>query len=103
MGTLTRPMMERFSREDMKCVGMQHLEAVRRLKAAGKSFPRTLHLSFVPDEEVGGVKGMKPFITSKSLEPFNVGFVLDEGLASGMSIIIISGLVKPQAGADRGL
>ena len=36
---------------------MQQLEAVRRLKAAGKTFPRTLHLSFVPDEEVGGVKG----------------------------------------------
>ena len=41
----------------MKCVGMQHLEAVRRLKAAGKTFPRTLHLCFVPDEEVGGVRG----------------------------------------------
>ena len=41
---------------------------------------------------------MKPFITSKSLEPFNVGFVLDEGLASGMSIIIISGLVSPEQG-----
>lgn len=75
--------------QDMKCVGMQHLEAVRRLKAAGKTFPRTLHLSFVPDEEVGGVKGMKPFITSKSLEPFNVGFVLDEGLASGEDTDVI--------------
>ena len=41
---------------------------------------------------------MKPFITSKSLEPFNVGFVLDEGLASGKSIIIISGLVTPEQG-----
>ena len=41
---------------------------------------------------------MKPFITSKSLEPFNVGFVLDEGLASGKSIIIISGLVSPEQG-----
>ena len=37
-------------------MGMQHLEAVRRLKAAGQAFPRTVHLSFVPDEEVGGVR-----------------------------------------------
>jgi len=75
--------------QDMKCVGMQQLEAVRRLKAAGKTFPRTLHLSFVPDEEVGGVKGMKALLTSKSLEPYKVGFVLDEGLASGEDTDVI--------------
>lgn len=69
--------------QDMKCVGMQHLEAVRRLKSAGKTFPRTLHLCFVPDEEVGGVRGMQALLSSKSLDPYNVGFVLDEGLASG--------------------
>ena len=98
--------------QDMKCVGMQQLEAVRRLKAAGKTFSRTLHLCFVPDEEVGGRRGkgrtgeiwmvnvasslgkvfspifwftgMKALLSSKTLEPYNIGFVLDEGLASGM-------------------
>lgn len=69
--------------QDMKCVGMQHLEAVRRLKSAGKNFPRTIHLCFVPDEEVGGVTGMKALLTSNGLDSYNVGFVLDEGLASG--------------------
>ncbi len=34
--------------QDMKCVGSQYLEAVRRLKAAGAVFPRTIHLCFVP-------------------------------------------------------
>jgi len=75
--------------QDMKCVGMQHLEAVRRLKGAGKTFPRTLHLSFVPDEEVGGIKGMKALLTTNSLEPYKVGFVLDEGLASGEDTDVI--------------
>ena len=36
----------------MKCVGIQHIEAVRRLKEQGKKFKRTIHLVFVPEEEV---------------------------------------------------
>ena len=38
--------------QDMKCVGIQHIEAVRRLKEAGETFRRTIHLVFVPEEEV---------------------------------------------------
>jgi len=34
--------------QDMKCVGMQYLEAIRRLKAAGVTCRRTLHITFVP-------------------------------------------------------
>ena len=34
--------------QDMKCVGMQHLESVRRLKSAGKRFPRTIYITFQP-------------------------------------------------------
>ena len=37
----------------MKCVCIQYVEAIRRLKAANKNFKRTVHLSFVPDEEIG--------------------------------------------------
>lgn len=33
--------------QDMKCVGIQHIEAIRRLKANGKRFPRTIHLWYV--------------------------------------------------------
>ena len=40
--------------QDMKCCGMWYLEAIRVLKAAGKKFPRTIHISFVP----GNVRSM---------------------------------------------
>jgi aminoacylase len=46
----------------MKCVGIQHLEAVRRLKESGRKLKRTIHLTFVPDEEIGGHDGMAKFV-----------------------------------------
>ena len=57
--------------QDMKCVGIQHLEAVRRLKSEGARLRRTVHISFVPDEEIDGEAGMlgsasKSSIRSKS-------------------------------------
>ena len=67
--------------QDMKCVGIQHLEAVRRLKNQGKRMKRTLHLTFVPDEEIGGVEGMALFVKTSLFKSLNVGFSLDEGLA----------------------
>ena len=33
-------------------MGIQHIEAVRRLKEQGKKLKRTIHLVFVPEEEV---------------------------------------------------
>lgn len=36
--------------QDMKSIGMQYLEAVRKLKANGTRLKRTLHISFVPGE-----------------------------------------------------
>uniref|UniRef100_V9KNP8 N-acyl-aliphatic-L-amino acid amidohydrolase n=1 Tax=Callorhinchus milii TaxID=7868 RepID=V9KNP8_CALMI len=68
--------------QDMKCVTIQYIEAIRRLKTEGKRFPRTIHLTFVPDEEVGGFKGMKKFVELKEFQALNVGFGLDEGLAN---------------------
>ena len=67
--------------QDMKCVGIQHIEAVRRLRAAGVRLRRTVHLTFVPDEEIGGVDGMAKFVQSAQFKSLNVGFSLDEGLA----------------------
>ena len=67
--------------QDMKCVGIQHIEAVRRLKNRGVRLRRTLHLTFVPDEEVGGVDGMAKFVQTPLFKSLNVGFSLDEGLA----------------------
>lgn len=78
----------------MKCVGIQQLESVRRLKASGFAPLRTVYISFMPDEELGGVKGMKPFtegvVPSRELNcvdeirfaDMNIGFCLDEGYAS---------------------
>lgn len=68
--------------QDMKCVGVQYLEAIRKLKQAGIRLKRTLHVSFVPDEEIGGHDGMKIFIHTPDFKALNIGFALDEGMAS---------------------
>uniref|UniRef100_A0A8C1PAQ8 N-acyl-aliphatic-L-amino acid amidohydrolase n=1 Tax=Cyprinus carpio TaxID=7962 RepID=A0A8C1PAQ8_CYPCA len=68
--------------QDMKCVTIQYIEAIRRLKTAGKRFSRTIHLTFVPDEEVGGHKGMETFVKLPEFHKLNIGFALDEGLAN---------------------
>ncbi|KAL7669894.1 hypothetical protein ACOME3_004841 [Neoechinorhynchus agilis] len=76
--------------QDMKAVAIQQIEAVRRLKQVGVKLPCDLHLSFVPDEEVGGSNGMRGSICmrlrkSQSLKEFldlNVCIALDEGIPS---------------------
>ncbi|XP_059075982.1 uncharacterized protein LOC131032183 isoform X2 [Cryptomeria japonica] len=68
--------------QDMKCVGLQYLEALRNLKDKGFVPLRTIHVSFVPDEEILGRDGAQMFVGSKDFDSLNVGVVLDEGLAS---------------------
>ncbi|KAH8241931.1 hypothetical protein KR038_000775, partial [Drosophila bunnanda] len=68
--------------QDMKCVGMQYLAAIRALKRNGARFKRTIHISFVADEEMGGRHGMRPFVHTEDFRKLNVGFGMDEGLAS---------------------
>ncbi|XP_026733006.1 aminoacylase-1-like [Trichoplusia ni] len=68
--------------QDMKCVGIQYLEAIRKLKNSGVQLKRTLHVCFVPDEEIGGHDGMEKFVLHKDFKDLNVGFALDEGMAS---------------------
>ncbi|KAG6653689.1 aminoacylase-1-like isoform X1 [Carya illinoinensis] len=68
--------------QDMKCVGLQYLEAIRKLKASGFKPLRSVYLSFVPDEEIGGHDGAEKFADSDVFKNLNVGIVLDEGLAS---------------------
>lgn len=68
--------------QDMKSVGIQYLEAVRRLKQAGQKLKRNVHLVFVPDEEIGGLLGMKLFVKHEEFKKLNVGLSLDEGLAN---------------------
>nr|AFK34969.1 unknown [Medicago truncatula] len=68
--------------QDMKCVSMQYLEAVRILKSWDFQPKRTVYLVFAPDEEIGGHDGAEKFSLSKDFQDLNVGIVLDEGLAS---------------------
>ncbi|RWR90128.1 aminoacylase-1 [Cinnamomum micranthum f. kanehirae] len=70
--------------QDDKCIGIQYLEALRNLRSSSSSFSplRTIHISFVPDEEIGGADGAAKFAESEEFEKLNVGFVLDEGQAS---------------------
>lgn len=68
--------------QDMKCVGIGYIEAIRRLKAAGYEPVRTVHLSFVPDEEIGGHDGMAAFVQTDAFQKLNVGMALDEGIPS---------------------
>lgn len=68
--------------QDCKCVSIQHLEAIRRLKLNGIRLKRTIHISFVPDEEIGGHHGMRAFTKTDDFQSMNVGFALDEGSAS---------------------
>ncbi|KAL1832429.1 hypothetical protein ACET3Z_002080 [Daucus carota] len=68
--------------QDMKCVGLQYLEAIRRLRRSGFEPMRDVYLSYVPDEEVGGKDGAKRFVDSFIFEKMNVGVVVDEGGAS---------------------
>uniref|UniRef100_A0A672YE07 Peptidase M20 dimerisation domain-containing protein n=1 Tax=Sphaeramia orbicularis TaxID=375764 RepID=A0A672YE07_9TELE len=66
--------------QDMKCVTIQYIEAIRRLKSEGRKLMRTVHLMFVPDEEVGGHKGMETFVNHPEFKNLNIGFALDEGI-----------------------
>ena len=74
--------------QDMKCVCAQYILAIKRLKkpsiAPAASFQprRSIHLSFVPDEEIGGEDGMGRFLESDLFRSLHVGLALDEGIAS---------------------
>ena len=70
--------------QDMKCVCVQYIEAIRKLHSMDPEFrpERTIHLTFVPDEEVGG-SGMGAFLSSTLYKSMpGVALALDEGLAS---------------------
>lgn len=66
--------------QDMKSNGMQYLAAIRALKRDGvEQLKRTCHVLYVPDEEIGGRRGMGGFIQTDEFKRLNVAFVLDEG------------------------
>ncbi|KAI8045716.1 hypothetical protein M5D96_001900 [Drosophila gunungcola] len=72
--------------QDMKSVGTQYLGAIRLLKASGFQPKRTVHVTFVPDEEIGGSLGMAEFVKTDFYKQMNVGFSLDEGGTSASDV-----------------
>eukprot|EP00934_Nitzschia_sp_Nitz4_P008211 Nitzschia sp. Nitz4//scaffold17_size182527//70303//71634//NITZ4_001848-RA/size182527-processed-gene-0.50-mRNA-1//-1//CDS//3329539322//8201//frame0 len=72
--------------QDMKCVCMQYIEALRILLGSngGSSLvpERDVYLTYVPDEETGGA-GMAAFLDSELYRSLpGIALALDEGLAS---------------------
>lgn len=65
--------------QDMKSVGMQYLGALRYFRRKQITFKRTIHVMFVPEEELGGDGGMADFIHTEEFRSLNAGFSLDEG------------------------
>ncbi|KAL9229126.1 hypothetical protein vseg_004628 [Gypsophila vaccaria] len=68
--------------QDDKSISIQYLESIRNLRSKRFQPIRTVHVSFVPEEEVGGAEGAALFVGSQEFERLNVGFALDEGQAS---------------------
>ncbi|KAK5645353.1 hypothetical protein RI129_006653 [Pyrocoelia pectoralis] len=78
--------------QDTKCIGIQYLEAIRRLKMNGVEPRRTVHVTFLPDEEVGGINGAKQYVETKNFKKLNIGFALDEGIGGkGDTLIVFYG------------
>lgn len=68
--------------QDMKANATSYLAAIRELKKTGKTLKRTLHVTFMPNEEIGGRLGMKSFVHHDVFKSLNIGFALDEGYMS---------------------
>jgi|EP00505_MAST-04D_sp_SCG-Rhode-Island_P001220 aminoacylase len=67
--------------QDMKCVVAQYILAMERLRDV--ELQRTVHLSFVPDEEIGGADGMGKLVNSLEFKALGeICIALDEGLAN---------------------
>lgn len=68
--------------QDMKCVCVQYLTALGHLLASGFTPRRTIHVTYVPDEEIGGQDGMNILLHSAWFQGLQVALALDEGLAN---------------------
>lgn len=77
--------------QDTKALGMIYLAAIRALKRDGvKQLKRTFHITFVPDEEMGGYFGMAAFVESAEFQAMNVGYGLDEARVSEANKVTVS-------------
>ncbi|XP_066909257.1 aminoacylase-1 [Halyomorpha halys] len=65
--------------QDMKCVTIAQLEALKNIKSSGVGMKRTVHMTILPDEEIGSDLGMAKFVHTETFKNLNVGFDIDEG------------------------
>lgn len=70
--------------QDMKGIGAIHFFALKQLVEAGFKPKRSIHIFAVPEEEVGGFKGTKEFVQTEDFKNLNIGYIIDEGHASGI-------------------
>ncbi|XP_051172765.1 aminoacylase-1-like [Leptopilina boulardi] len=75
--------------QDMKNVSIQYVESIRRLKLNGIRLKRTIHISFAPEEEIGGKDGIESFVKTEDFKKLNVGFCIDESVASPLESIFL--------------
>eukprot|EP00747_Dinoflagellata_sp_TGD_P179384 gnl/TRDRNA2_/TRDRNA2_30121_c0_seq1.p1 gnl/TRDRNA2_/TRDRNA2_30121_c0~~gnl/TRDRNA2_/TRDRNA2_30121_c0_seq1.p1 ORF type:complete len:524 (-),score=65.56 gnl/TRDRNA2_/TRDRNA2_30121_c0_seq1:77-1648(-) len=76
--------------QDMKNVCCQYIEALLRLTQTGWRPLRTIHLTFVPDEEIGGKDGMGLFLQTDEFQALRpIAFALDEGLANPRDVFTV--------------
>ena len=66
----------------IESVCIQYLEALKDIVNSKIPLKRTIHLSFVPDEEISGGDGMKKLVADPFFKSLNIGMTLDEGIAS---------------------
>jgi aminoacylase len=64
--------------QDMKSVCIQYIIALQMLNHQGFVPTRTIRLSFVPDEEIGGADGMGVLLGTAWFNERSVGLALDE-------------------------
>ena len=64
----TGPVVQGRGTQDMKCVCVQYIEAIHRLqqRAGGWTPVRTVYLTYVPDEEIGGKDGINKVTAQKT-------------------------------------
>ncbi|KAK9874874.1 hypothetical protein WA026_005688 [Henosepilachna vigintioctopunctata] len=67
--------------QDMKCIGIQYLEAIRNLISDSKTCLRNIHVCFLPEGGVG-CQAMASFIDTNEFLSMKVGVCLDAGRAS---------------------
>ena len=70
--------------QDVKCVFIQYLIAIMKLKQSVYQPTRSIILTFVHDEEIRGYEGMHILLQSQFFKLYcsKVAIALDEGLAS---------------------